>query len=86
MNKIWLKGLDEEDCQEFKAAIKSREGRLVIERMLGVVEEDIHKTNKCMSEATFGGDWAFEQSTLVAQLKNNMRLKELLKSLLTDKQ
>lgn len=86
MNKIWMKGLEEEDCQEFKAAVKSTEGRKVVERLLAIVEEDTDKVNKSMSDATFGGDWGFEQAVLVSQLKNNLRLKDLLKSLLTNKQ
>jgi len=85
VNSAWKKNLSDPQVKDFEAIVKSVDCRSLIEQYITILETDIDATVKEMVTADYSGDWALNQSRLVAEVKTLRRMLTLFKSLLTSK-
>jgi len=83
-NKLWQKGLSKEEQDVLKAAVS--ESRPVLRQLIKICDQYIDKAiDEMTKDNYFNGDWDLAQANLVAQIKVNKKVKELINSLLTSK-
>ncbi len=83
-NKLWQKGLSKEEHDVLKRAVP--ESKPVLRQLVKICDDYIDKAIGEMTKPHhFEGDWPLAQANLVAQIKVNRKVKEIVNSLLTTK-
>jgi hypothetical protein len=82
MNKVWLKGLKEE--QENLLKESATMGRFALERLVEVLKEYEDDSVEDMTrDKWFSGNWQEKQASLVGEVKTYRKIQEIVNSLLT---